>query len=204
MGKKRFFKVQEEDRGEINGTVDNLLDNQSELKSSADRLMIISPEERRKILTNSHWSTRGRLVEQMVENAMLSGFYDIDSIFDWLGGSKGVRRDSVEVAYKKVIDKWLEESKQPDSMTNVERTRLVKTAWKLVRECQSKANEAKELKDWVAVKRLELDTQARIAKLTFVEKMIDQGNAPLSINLFGSNTPDNVEPITFEAEITKQ
>ena len=64
-----------------------------------------------------------------------------------------------------------------------ERAIQIKRAWENVRKCEELFNDAKSTGDKVKVKQLELQYMQYIAKLSFVEQMVDSGTPETQVNV---------------------
>lgn len=155
---------------------------------------------RGKILTDLSFHERKKLIESLIEDALVSGLYETKRIHEWLGAGEKIKFQTIDKAKEAVISRWVERSEKPDQMAKEERGRLIEAAKKIEFECAERAEEEQDNATFVRLKQLQLKAQERVAKLADVEKSTVDAEASLNIAVFGANSPDG--PVTTSAERT--
>lgn len=161
---------------------------QEEFKEEVTKLASLTEVDRGEAMSGLKAQAKAKVLRILVETALLNGLNRIEDIQRWIGTK--VITYAQTIKYKdEIIDTWLDESVSPDTQIKTERQRLIQAAWKIVRECEIYLQENElEPKDFVSIKRTQLEAHTRIAKLTGVEKAAEEDSTKnLQINLFGGN-----------------
>jgi len=119
---------------------------------------------------------REKVVKNLVETAMVMGLMDGFEIRTWLG----LPRYNIRVITRfrdEIKERWLEESGNIVEYAKTERAVQIKRAWDNIRKCEDLFKESKSVGDKVKVKQLELQYMQYIARLSFIDQMVESGEA---------------------------
>ena len=147
---------------------------------------------------------RKALIMSLVEDAMLLGLDNPRDIYDWLGGDSTIQLATLRKYQKAIREQWIENSINPDQLAQQERVRLIKAARKIESECAARAETETDNTVFTRLKKLQLEAQARVAKLADVERLSDDATSPLSINLFGKSASEEEVENTIETIDSKK
>lgn len=127
---------------------------------------------------------RDRILEGLVESAMMMGLIETEQVRQWLG-LESVGNKSVSFMIGKVTQKWLEETKDVYQFASTQRVTQIKKAWEEVRNCEELFKHAKTTGDKVKVKQLQLQWMQYISKLALVDKMVEAATPDMQIIVNG-------------------
>lgn len=127
---------------------------------------------------------RDRILEGLVESAMMMGLIETDQVRTWLG-IESIGNKSINYMIDKITEKWLEETKDVYEFASSQRVTQIKKAWKEVRNCEHLFEEAKTTSDKVKVKKLQLEWMQYISKLALVDKMVEAATPDMQIVVNG-------------------
>lgn len=127
---------------------------------------------------------RDRILEGLVESAMMMGLIETTQVRDWLG-IESIGNKSISHMITKVTDKWLEETRDVYEFASSQRVMQIKKAWEETRKCEELFNEAKTTSDKVKVKQLQLQWMQYISKLALVDKMVEAATPDMQIIVNG-------------------
>ena len=152
------------------------------IQSTPNQLAAVEAPVRAQLLKELPKAQREQATSNLVESAMIMGLLDAYDIRVWLG----LPRMSIRVITRvrdEVKERWLKESGNIVEYAKTERAIQIKRAWENVRKCEELFNDAKSTGDKVKVKQLELQYMQYIAKLSFVEQMVDSGTPETQVNV---------------------
>ena len=127
---------------------------------------------------------RDRILEGLVESAMMMGLMETVQIRDWLG-LESVGNKSISYLVEKITQKWLEETRDVYEFASSQRVTQIKKAWDEVRGCEHLFDKAKTVGDKVKVKQLQLQWMQYISKLALVDKMVEAATPDMQIIVNG-------------------
>ena len=127
---------------------------------------------------------RDRILEGLVESAMMMGLMETNQIRDWLG-LKSVGNKSISYLVNKITKKWLEETKDVYEFASSQRVIQIKKAWEEVRNCEYLFEKAKTIGDKIKIKQLQLQWMQYISKLALVDKMVEAATPDMQIIVNG-------------------
>lgn len=127
---------------------------------------------------------RDRILEGLVESAMMMGLMETDQVRRWLG-IESVGNKSINYMIEKVTQKWLEETKDVYEFASSQRVMQIKKAWEEVRRCEELFEKSKTTGDKVKVKQLQLQWMQYISKLALVDKMVEAATPDMQIIVQG-------------------
>lgn len=127
---------------------------------------------------------RDKVLEGLVESAMMMGLMETPQIKEWLG-LKSVGNKSISALVEKITQKWLEETRDVYEFASSQRVTQIKKAWDEVRNCERLFEKAPTVADKVKVKRLQLEWMQYISKLALVDKMVEAATPDMQIIVNG-------------------
>jgi hypothetical protein len=125
---------------------------------------------------------RRKTVTNLVECAMRMGLTDAYDIRLWLG-LPSFNIATIKAARDATKKRWLENVGEIAETAATERVIQIRRSWENVRKCEQMFNEAKSIGDKVKVKQLELQYLQYIAKLNFIDQMIEDEGPSTQINV---------------------
>lgn len=155
-------------------------------------LVKISPKARGKALATLSPKEKRSITENLVESAMIMGIHDAFQIKKWLGDMK-MNTNAITSARGRIMERWKTETTDVSKYANKERARLMKTSWENVRKCEKMCEGVEDSTEWTRLKALQLNWLQFISKLSYVEKMVEAVDAPLSINLYGGKEKPSID-----------
>lgn len=127
-----------------------------------------------------------RVLENLIESAMVMGLMDSLQIREWLG-LRGISNiNAIESARNRVMKRWLDETNDIVEYARTQRATQIKKAWEEVRNCEEMFLSTENMKDKTAIKKLQLEWMQYITKLSFVEKMTEANQSDMQIIVNGS------------------
>ena len=138
----------------------------------AQLLKSLSPFEKRKAVTN------------LVECAMRVGIMDAFEIRLWLGLTNYSIK-SITQSRNDIRKRWFAESENIAEAAATERVVQIKKVWEEIRKCETLYDEAKSVGDKIKVKQLQLEYMKYVAKLNFVDSIVEAEGPNTQINIVG-------------------
>lgn len=132
---------------------------------------------------------RKQMVETLVECAMRMGLLDAYEIRRWLGLPK-YSLQSIQASRDAIKKRWLEGVSNIAESAAQERVTQIKRAWSNVRQCEQMFEDSKSIGDKVKVKQLELQYMQYIAKLNFVDSIIETDSPDTQVNIVSYSNND--------------
>lgn len=133
---------------------------------------------------------RKQMVENLVECAMRVGIMDAVDIRVWLG-IKNYNLSAITASVERIKKRWLEDVDSVAQSAAMERVIQIKKVWEEIRNCEQLYEEAKSVGDKIKVKQLQLEYMKYVAKLNFVESIVDSGDSDTQINIIAGSTVKN-------------
>jgi len=127
---------------------------------------------------------RDRVLEGLVESAMMMGLIETDKVRQWLG-IESIGNKSISYMIDKITNKWLEETRDVYEFASTQRVMQIKKAWDEVKNCEYLFEKAKTTGDKVKVKQLQLQWMQYISKLALVDKMVEAATPDMQIIVNG-------------------
>lgn len=127
---------------------------------------------------------RERILEGLVESAMMMGLVETEQVRTWLG-IESVGNKSINYMIDKITQKWLEETKDVYEFASTQRVTQIKKGWDEVRLCEKLFENAKTVGDKVKVKQLQLQWMQYVSKLALVDKMVEAATPDMQIIVNG-------------------
>lgn len=127
---------------------------------------------------------RDKVLEGLVESAMMMGLTETDQVRQWLG-IESIGNKSISYMIDKVTQKWIEETKDVYEFASSQRVMQIKKGWEEVRRCEELFKDAKTTGDKVKVKQLQLQWMQYVSKLALVDKMVEAATPDMQIIVQG-------------------
>ncbi len=157
---------------------------ESKTQSKIESLSIetLDAPVRAQILKELPINQRKKTVANLVECAMRLGLTDVYDIRLWLG-LPSFKIATIKAARDATKKRWLENVDNIAETAATERVIQIRRSWENVRKCEEMFNDAKSIGDKVKVKQLELQYLQYIAKLNFIDQMIEDDGPNTQINV---------------------
>lgn len=140
----------------------------------AETLKQLPPKEKKKVIAN------------LVECAMRMGIMDAYDIRRWLG----LHRYSIQAitnARDEAKKRWMEDVENIAESAATERVIQIRKSWEEIRNCEQLYKEAKSVGDKIKVKQLQLQYMQYVAKLNFVDSIVEAGGTDTQINILAGS-----------------
>lgn len=134
-------------------------------------------------------SEKKQVIENMVECAMRVGLMDAFDIKVWLGLPNSSMQ-TIRVARDKIKDKWIDLAGDIAESAATERVVQIQKVWEEIRKCEELYDEAKSVGDKVKVKQLQLQFLQYVAKLNFLDTVLEAPDASNQINIIAQSIKD--------------
>ncbi len=132
---------------------------------------------------------RKQMVETLVECAMRMGLMDAYEIRRWLGIPK-YSLQSIQASRDAIKKRWLDGASDIAESAATERVTQIKRCWNNVRKCEQMYEDAKSIGDKVKVKQLELQYMQYIAKLNFIDSILESDSPDTQVNIVSYSNND--------------
>ena len=159
---------------------------------SPNKLASVDAPIRAQLLKELPKSQRDSVVANLVESAMIMGLNDAFEIRTWLGLSRLDIR-TISNLRDKVKQRWFEESGDIVEYARTQRAVQIKRAWDNIRKCEDMFLDSKSVGDKVKVKQLELQYMQYIARLSFIDQMVESGTPDTQVNVVAWSNLDRKE-----------
>ena len=153
-----------------------------EVVKSPNQLASVDAPIRAQLLKELPKPQREQVIKNLVESAMIMGLIDAFEIRTWLGLPRldirviGRLRDEIKA-------RWLAESGDIVEYARTERAVQIKRSWDNIRKCEEMFADSKSVGDKVKVKQLELQYMQYIARLSFIDQMVESGTPETQVNV---------------------
>jgi molecular chaperone GrpE (heat shock protein) len=157
---------------------------------SPNQLANLEAPQRAQLLKELPKKQKEKVVNNLIETAMVMGLMDPYEIRLWLGLRK-YNIKTMRATVNNIKQRWLDESDDIVEYARTQRAVQIKRAWDNIRKCEKMFDDAKSTGDKVKVKQLELQYMQYIAKLSFIDQMIEETTPGVQVNLIaGSKVAD--------------
>lgn len=155
-------------------------------EETPNHLAAVDAPIRAKVLSELKNEEKQRVLENLVESAMVMGLQDNFQIREWLGVRGISNINAINAARERIMKRWIAETNDIIEYAKSQRAIQIKKAWDEVRNCEIMYRETENIKDRVAIKKLQLEWMLYISKLSFVEKMTEAAQTDMNIIVNGN------------------